>query len=134
MYPCVCVCTNACMYTRTCIRFSIGDAHAMHIGCFRFQRLAIVFWVCETFPIQCVQGHLQANMYARVVLLYNVFRCSSIGGTGISVNNVRGILSTKIPHKPTVTTTPKYRYSLNQVSNSRYRTGVKPKPWFKPQL
>ena len=44
------------------------------------------------------------------------------------------MLPTMIPRKPAVTTTPKYRCSLNQVSNPRYRTGVKPKPWFKPQL
>ena len=93
-----------------------------------------VLGMYEAFPSRCVHGHLQADRYACVLPLYNVSRCSSISGTGISVNNVRGILSTKIPHKPAVTTTPKYRYSLNQVSNPRYQTEVKPQPWFKPQL
>ena len=132
-HACVYVPVRACMHARVSV-FRLGMRMLCILAAFAFSDWPSCFGVCETFLIQCVQGHLQADKYARIVSLYNVFRCSSVGGTGISVNNVRGILSTKIPHKPTVTTTPKYRCSLNQVLNSRYRTGVKPKPWFRPQL
>ena len=123
MYPCVRV--------STCIRFRFGMRMLCILAVSPFNDWPACNGMYEASPIQCVQGHLQAYAYARVVF---VFRCSSIGGTGISVNNVREILSSRIPHKPAVTTTPNYRYSLNQVSNPRYQTGVKPQPRFKPQL
>ena len=135
IHPCVRVCTNACVCARMCICFSIGDAHAMHISCFCFRPASVFRGCTRAFQFDACKATCRPQYtYVGVVLLYNVFRCGSNSGTGISVNYVREILSTKIPRKPAVTTTPKYRYSLNQVSNPRYRTGVKLKPWFKPQL